>query len=228
MRARRGTRAGGAPGEARGLRQQLQRPVERGIAAAEDHQALAGELRGALHPVLDGAALERLRALEADAARLERADAGGDHHRAGVEGGAGRGAHVKAPVLARGELEHFLTEMKLRLEGLDLLQQPVDQLLCPAHRQRRDVVDRLVGIELGALAARVRERIHHVCADPEQAELEYLEQPTRAGANDQDLGADRRPAGGAGWNLAQVAGFRGVSTANCRGSGSASHAPPRT
>ena len=46
-------------------RQQLERPVERRVAAAEDHQLLAGELRGVLDAVLDGAALERLRALDA-------------------------------------------------------------------------------------------------------------------------------------------------------------------
>ena len=42
---------------------------------------------------------------------------------------------VEAPV-ARGELHDLVTEMQLRLERLDLLQQPVDQLLRPAHRQR--------------------------------------------------------------------------------------------
>ena len=88
--------------EARGPRQQLQRPVERRVAAAEDHQALAGELRGVLDAVLDGAALEGLRALDADAPRLERADAGGDHHRAGIEASVPPAVRsVKAPVLAR-------------------------------------------------------------------------------------------------------------------------------
>ena len=44
-------------------------------------------------------------------------------------------------------------------ERLDLLQQPVDQLLRAAHGQRRNVIDRLVRIELGALAADLRQRI---------------------------------------------------------------------
>ena len=55
----------------RGARQQFQCPVERGIAAAENHQALARELARVLHAVLDGAALETLRPFKSDASRLE-------------------------------------------------------------------------------------------------------------------------------------------------------------
>jgi hypothetical protein len=70
------------------------------------------------------------------------------------------------------------------------LHQPVDQLLRAADRQGRDVVDRLVGIELGALPARVRERIHDLALHAEQAELEHREEPDRARADDDAFGAD--------------------------------------
>ena len=154
---------------ARRARQQLERPVERRVAPAEDHQALAGELGGVADAVLDGAALERLAALDPDAPRLEGAEAAGDHHRAGIETHPAGGLQVEASVVPARELHHLVAEVKLGLEGLDLLQQPVDQLLRAAHRQRRDVIDRLVRVELGALPAGVREGVEDVGADAEQA-----------------------------------------------------------
>ena len=83
----------------------------------------------------------------------------------------GRG-QVEAAVLARAQLDHLLAEVEFGPERLDLLQQPVDQLLGAAHRQRRDVVDRLVRIQLGALAARVLQRVDDVGLDAEQPQLE--------------------------------------------------------
>ena len=194
--------------EARGPWQQLQRPVERRVAAAEDHQMLAHQLGRTLHPVVDGAAFESLRALESDAPRLKGAHARRDHHGTGVEADTARGAQVEAPALASRELHHFMAEVQLRTEGPDLLHEPVDQLLGAAHRQRRNVVDRLVGVELRALSAGVPQRIHDLGADPEQPQLEHLEQPAGTCADDDDLGGDGRRGGGTGWVLAQGARFR--------------------
>src|SRR5262245_4224644 len=80
--------------------------------------------------------------------------------------------------------------MKPGMERLDLLQQPVDQLLGAADRQRRDVIDRLVGIELGALAARMRERVDDLALHAEQAELEHRKEADRPRADDDAFGAD--------------------------------------
>ena len=184
--------------EARGPWQQLQRPVERRVAAAEDHQMLAHQLGRTLHPVVDGAAFESLRALESDAPRLKGAHARRDHHGTGVEADAARGAQVEAPAIAPRELHHFMAEVQLRIEGPDLLHEPVDQLLGAAHRQRRYVVDRLVGVQLGALSAGVPQRIHHLGTDPEEAQLEHLEQPAGTCADDDDLGGDGRRGDGTG------------------------------
>ena len=94
---------------------------------------------------------------------------------------------MKRPSGRGANSHHLLTEMQLRFERLDLLQQPVDQFLRPAHRQCRNVVDRLVGVELGALAARVLQRIDHLGADAQQAELEHLEQAAGSGSDDHRL-----------------------------------------
>src|ERR1700680_438094 len=66
--------------------------------------------------------------------------------------------------------------MKGGLERLRLLHQPVDQFLSAAYRQRRDIVDRLVRIQFGALAAGLRQRIDDVRADSEKAEFKDLKQ----------------------------------------------------
>src|SRR3984893_648291 len=119
--------------QARGPGQQLERPVERRVATAEDHQMLARQLGRALHPVLDGAAFESVRALESDPPRLKGADAGRNPYGAGVEADAARGAQVKAPGFAPRELHHFVAEVQLRFEGPDLLHEPVDQFLAAAN-----------------------------------------------------------------------------------------------
>src|SRR5579863_2243172 len=178
--------------ERRGARQQLERPVERGVAAAKNNQALTRELAGTLHPVLDGAAFEDLRPFKSDASRLERTHTAGDDDGASVKVRPGAGCKLEAPVFTPRKRDHLVPEMQLRLEGLDLLQESIDQLLGAAHRQRRDVVDRLVWIQLRALPTRMLQRIHHVRADAEQPELEHLEQATGTGTNDDDLGADHR------------------------------------
>ena len=94
------------------------------------------------------------------------------------------------------------------MERLDLLEQAVDEFLRAAHRQRRDVVDRLVGIELGALAAGVRERVDDLALHAEQSELEHGEEADRAGADDHALGLD------GGWR-------RGFVHDRCSGEGRA-------
>ena len=129
-----------------------------------------------------------LAAHDAEATRLKRADPGRDHDRTGVETGAGRRDHIEPPIGARRQFDDLLSEMEHRLEGLDLLHQAIDELLGTADRQRRDVVDRLVGVELCALAAGCRERIDEVGLDAEQSELEDLEQATGSGTDDHDLG----------------------------------------
>ncbi len=67
-----------------------------------------------------------------------------------------------------------------RAERLDLLHQRVDQPLRRHLRQRRNVVDRLLRIELGALAADLVEDVDEMRLHVEQAELEHREQPDRA------------------------------------------------
>src|SRR5579863_988919 len=77
--------------------------------------------------------------------------------------------------------------MKLRIERLDLLHQPVDQLLAGDDGQARNVVDRLFGIKFSALAARAVENVDEVALEVEQAQLKHGEQADGARADDGDI-----------------------------------------
>ena len=90
-----------------------------------------------------------------------------------------------------GKLGYFLSEMKLGRERLDLLQQPINKFLRAAYRQRRDIVDRFIRIQLRALSARVRERVDDVRLYAQQPELENLKQTTGTCADDEGVSPDR-------------------------------------
>ena len=76
-------------------------------------------------------------------------------------------------MLGLGEGSSHLAEMEHRLERLDLLEQPVGQLLAGADRKAGDVVDRLFWVKLGALAAGLVENIDDMGLQPRK-ELKSL------------------------------------------------------
>ena len=94
------------------------------------------------------------------------------------------------------QLVDALAKMQHGAERLDLLQQAIRELL-PAHdRQTRNVVDRLLGIKLGTLAAGFVEDVDDVRLDVDEAQLEHGKQSDRAGADDHCVGLDRSRNGG--------------------------------
>ena len=99
------------------------------------------------------------------------------------------GASALPSVLDR--LDHF-AEVEHRLERLTLREKLVDDLLAGDARVAGNVVDRLLRIEFGALAARLRQDIDEVASDVEKAEFEDGEEPDRSGADDHDVGLDVR------------------------------------
>ena len=169
------------------------RPVERRIAAADDQDALVAEGLHLAHGVVHAGALIGVDALDRRLLRLERAAAGGDHDRLAFEDLVAVGPHPEARRLGGAErlqaLDH-LAEMEDRPERLDLAHQVVDDALAGDDRKAGDVVDRLLGIELGALPADFRQDVDEMGLDVEEAELEHREQPDRARADDHDIGLD--------------------------------------
>jgi hypothetical protein len=162
--------------EVPGERLQVQGPVERGIAAADDHQVVAAELLHAPHGIEDAGALVILDARYRGALGLERAAARRHHDDLAGDRRAGIGAHAEAAIHALQFGDHF-AEVELRTERADLLHQLVDELLPRDDRPAGNVVDGLFRIEFGALAARTVENVDQVALEVEEAQFEDGKQP---------------------------------------------------
>ena len=74
---------------------QIERPVERAVAAADDQQTLAAEGLHLAHGVEDGFSFIGFDAVDRRALWLERAAAGRDHDALRLEGLAGIGAQTE-------------------------------------------------------------------------------------------------------------------------------------
>ena len=176
--------------QAAGDRLQVERPVEGAVAAADDQHVLVGKILHAAYGVEHRGALVGLDALERRTLRREGAAARGDDDDLGDERLAGVRREPETAVFFARERIDALTEMEGRAEGLDLLHEPIGQLLARNFGERRDVVDRLFGVELGALSADLFEDVDDVGAYVEKAELKYREEAAGAGADDQRVGLD--------------------------------------
>ena len=177
-------------GEALRRRSQLQRPVEGRVASAQNRYRLVTIPGLVEHLVVDVDAFVPLHAGNAQRPWLKGAETSRDHHGTGEEPGpGGRLQRERAVGLAR-ELHYHLVQMEIGLERTELLREALDELVRSHHRKRGDVVDRLLRVERGALPANLRQRVHHVRVDPEQPQLEDLEQAARAGADDDHVGLD--------------------------------------
>jgi hypothetical protein len=86
-------------------------------------------------------------------ARLEGPYAGCDDYRAGIEHRCRARDNTEATVGLALDLRDLLSQMHSRIERPDLLQQALCQLPTAAYRHGGNVVDRLVRIQLDALAA---------------------------------------------------------------------------
>src|SRR5690242_21833647 len=77
--------------------------------------------------------------------------------------------------------------MELRIEGLDLLQQAIDQLLAGHQRKTGNVVDRLFRIELGALPARPIQNVNQMALEIQQPQLKHGKQADGPVADDGEI-----------------------------------------
>src|SRR5262245_48980224 len=99
-----------------------QRPIERRVATAQDHDILIGERARILHTVMKILALELVRARYIELARLEGPDTPRDHHGPRVEDGRAARHDAEAAVFLALDLGDFLSEMKAGAERFDLLE----------------------------------------------------------------------------------------------------------
>jgi hypothetical protein len=171
-------------------RREVERPVERRVAAARDQQALAAERFHLAHRIVDRLALISLDAGDRRTLRLERAPAGRDHDDLRLEHLAAIGGDAEERIADLLDVLHHLAEMKGRMERLDLVHQGAGQALAGDFRDAGNVVDRLLGVELGALAAGLVEDVDQVGLHVEQPKLEHREQAHRTRADDEGVGLD--------------------------------------
>src|SRR5487761_1102103 len=172
-------------------RRQIERPIERAVAAADNKNALVAQRLHLAYRVEYRLALVRLDAGNGRPLRLERTAARGDDDDLADKFLAEVGLYAKqriADLLHR--LDHF-AEMILGAERFDLLQQVVDQTLRAGMGDARNIVDRLFGIQLGALTTDLVENVDQVGLHVEQAKFEYGKQADRASTNNDDVGIDR-------------------------------------
>ncbi len=176
------------PGAAR----ERKRGFQRGIVAAVHDHGMAGEALQRIRVVEQLRPLEACYVFERHAARHEGADAGGNEHGPGEKrlaaGSAGQQPAIRLPF----QRENLFAGVEGRLERGDLLQQRFGQPAPGGDRRARDVVDRLVAVQRDALAAGSGQCVDDMAGDFEQAELEGLEQPDRARADDQRVCFDRK------------------------------------
>ena len=170
-----------------GDRREIERPVERAVAAADDQNALVAKLIHLAHGIVQRLALVGLDARNGRLLRLKRAAAGGDDRDLALEHLALVGGDAEQRIADLFHLLDHLVEMELRIERLDLLQQRIDQALRAGHGDARNVVDRLFRIKLGALPADLVENVDEMRFHVEQAELEHSKQADRAGTDNDNV-----------------------------------------
>jgi hypothetical protein len=174
-------------GQAAGRGRQRDRPVKRRVTAAEHDEAFAGKPRRVADAIKQAFVLESVDAGKAQPARLEGTDAAGDEHRARPKIRAGIGRHREPIVIDGGDGRDLFAEMENGLERLYLLHQVIDEFLAAAHRDARNVVDRLVGVQLGTLAADDPHRVDDMRFYTQQTQFEDLEQAHGSGADNDDV-----------------------------------------
>jgi hypothetical protein len=135
---------------------QPQRPVQRRVAAADDHYALARELRLLADDVVQPATFPAVDVFDSELARLERAVPCGDDDRArevGVPGVRREGENLLAVLAQALERARLLAEHDVGAVLEALLRTEIDELLAENLWVAGHVVDVLLRIRRCDLAA---------------------------------------------------------------------------
>ena len=106
-----------------------------------------------------------VKAWQAEAAFAEGANASCNEHSGCFELGAFVCLHVPMTVFSGFQLTDQFLEVKLRRKRFHLLLQTVDEFLTCTKRNAWNIVNGFVRVEFYALAAHLRQCIHHVAAD---------------------------------------------------------------
>ena len=164
-----------------GKRFEHQRPVQRGVAAADDHNVLADVLRRIGDEVCEAAA--QVVATRRQRARTECPDPAGDHDRPALDAQALRGGD-RERTLAAFEFDGLVPEQIVRIVRRGLLHQLLDEIATLDRREPGDIEDRLLGIHRGDLPARLLQRVEDGGLELAHARVIGAEQANGSGADD--------------------------------------------
>ena len=167
-----------------------ERPVERRVAAADDDAVLALEDVLARDEVVEPAALPVVDPLELELPRLEGAVAGGHDQRPREELLARlrrQSEELLAVLRDAREIGDLFVEMDVGAELEPLLDAEVDEILAPDLRVAGDVVDVLLGIDRGDLAAELAEALDDANGRVAMARVVGGREADRACADDGDV-----------------------------------------
>src|SRR4029077_18315494 len=164
---------------------QLLGPVERGIAAPDDDDALVAELLGIRHAVEDSKPIPRFRAGLRETPRREGANPRGDYDRPRWEtvGLGNQDEMILVPLEGRDVLVQVRLERKLRR----LLDERVDQILRQDLRESPGIEDVLLGVERGELPAQLRQGVDDPRRRTAHSRIKGGEQSGGTAANDGDV-----------------------------------------
>src|SRR5688572_28214936 len=135
------------------LTHKLECPVERRVAAACDDQLLAREQSRIPDAIVQLRAGEPIDALDFQRAWLKRSNTARNDDDLRQKTRSSTRLDEKTSVFLLLNSRDFMAQVKRGAERLDLSEQRIGELLAAAYRNSRDIVNRLVGIELGALAS---------------------------------------------------------------------------
>ena len=166
-----------------GLRDRVERPrpIEGGVAAADDDHILASVCVEFGNEV-DDAAVHPLVA-NGDGARLERSDSRSDHDRFAADGGSCRGLNRDA-IGVFGEPDRLLAQHVRRIEMSRLFNEAIDQRTTLDGGEARHVEDVFLGVHRGDLPARFWKRVNDRDAESAEPRVVGRVQTCRPGPDD--------------------------------------------
>ena len=173
-----------------GARQQVQGPVERRVTTTQNDDVLAVMNGLVANAVKHLPAFVFLEAGHVELARREGTNTRRNDHCATIKSGAGGRYDPEPTVFEWCNLVDLLSQMKRGRERADLLLKTVDQLFGAANRQRRNIVDGLVRVQLDTLPTSIVQRIDEVRLQAQQTELKDLKESAGTSAHDNDISLD--------------------------------------
>ena len=173
-------------------------PIKGTVASTADHHLLSPIEFRILDDVLHATVLVFIETIHRRLARFEAAESSGDRDDGGAVHGTAVGGHDELVLLILDDGLCPLSQGEPGLERCGLCHQLVHQVARENLRIGRNVIDRLLGIDLRTLSPRLRQGVDEVAAQLEQPCFEHGEETAGARTDDEDVRLDHGQLRGEG------------------------------